>query len=449
MPPKPRRKACIACAESKRRCDQQLPECQRCIDRDLDCLYPQPRRRRRGDTTSVLPLPQTEAGPSPLPLPTLRSPGAPTVGLGAWPATGLGAGLGAGPDDDPLQPHIITPYELVPTTTPFSDPVFGSLPGSGGLASSVTGPWFLQAETWIKEHQQPHGSAGVELDPFIRAVDGMLQAWVTTGHNSFIHERLYGKVMAPCLQDAFTTLAAYTSCTLAVKETILQIAEDRSSTLARESLPNPVASDGGAPAVRGHLARVHALFTYIFIRLFDGSVRARAAAEGQLPVLRRWLTQLWNEMQQYRDGYHCSQDHPFQGTIPMTHDFGGGYDDAATELWQLWILAESVRRSLIIIETIANVYECMVRGWAECTGAVMFTARSGLWEAKSAVKWLELSSVQSPLLASSLCPERFISQYAAEEVDDFAKVVWGCAVGTDKMQCWIDRTAGASRVSVV
>ncbi|EAQ87866.1 hypothetical protein CHGG_04485 [Chaetomium globosum CBS 148.51] len=323
----------------------------------------------------------------------MQNPGVPAVSLGDWPAAGLGPDL----DHIPLQPDTLTPHDLISTT-----PLFGPLSGRRELSGSETSPWFLQDETWVKEHQQPHGSAGVELDPFIHAVEGMLQSWARTGHNSFIHERLYGKSMPPCLQDAFTTLSAYTSCTPVVKETILQIAEDRSSALACESLPSAAVGggdggdgDGGAAAVRGYLARVHALFTYIFIRLFDGSVRARAAAE---------------------------------------------------ELWQLWILTESVRRSLIIIETIANVYECMVRGWAECTGAVMFTARAGLWEAKSAVKWLELSSVESPLLASSLCPEQFISRYAAGEIDGFAKVVWGCAVGVDRMQCWIDGTVGESRI---
>lgn len=458
--PNPHRKACVACAEAKRRCDQQLPECQRCLDKDIDCLYPQPKKRRRGDAASVLLLPRAELLTL-LPTPQSPGPGVPTVSFGDWPANGLGA---AGFDHVPLQPDTLTPYGLISTTTtPLSNALFG-----GELSgTAATSPWFLQDESWVKEHQEPHGSASIELDPFIRSVEGMLQAWVRTGHNSFIHERLYGKTMAPCLQDAFTTLAAYTSCTPAVKETILQIAEDRSSALARESLPSVAAgsdgSGGGATVVRDHLAHVHALFTYIFIRLFDGSVRARAAAEGQLPTLRRWLAALWDAMQQYRAEHHTPRANNNPTTTTITPNTGHGGDDyyyysAATELWQLWLLTESVRRSLIVVETIANVYECMVRGWAECTGAVMFTARAGLWEAQSAVKWLELSSSSSssvevgveveapPLLASSLCPERFISRCAAAEIDDFAKVVWGCAVGRDRMQCWIDGTVGGSRV---
>ena len=42
-----RQKACIACAESKRRCDRQLPTCQRCLDLDGDCTYPQRKKRQK------------------------------------------------------------------------------------------------------------------------------------------------------------------------------------------------------------------------------------------------------------------------------------------------------------------------------------------------------------------------------------------------------------------
>ena len=111
---------------------------------------------------------------------------------------------------------------------------------------------------------------------------------------------------------------------------------------------------------------------------------------------------------------------------------------AASEMWYLWLLTESVRRSQLLIDTIANVYEGMTTGHGECTGAVMFTARRGLWEAESAVKWFEMSHAEEPLLVPSMRPEPLISQYMAEEFDDFAKVVWTCLIGTDKMNCWID-----------
>jgi len=128
-----------------------------------------------------------------------------------------------------------------------------------------------------------------------------------------------------CLQDAFTTLTAYTHRNPAVKETILQIAEERSSALSRQSAPTV----GGAQGILAHLARVQALFVYEFIRLFDGSVRPRASAEQQLPTLRQWVIQMWEAVKRYRgdDGF-LSHHRPLQWTA---NDFDREYD-ASSEL---------------------------------------------------------------------------------------------------------------------
>ncbi|KAK5271970.1 hypothetical protein LTR40_013977, partial [Exophiala xenobiotica] len=139
--------------------------------------------------------------------------------------------------------------------------------------------------------------------------------------------------MPTCLQDAFTTLAAYNGRTPAVTETVLQIAEERSSALVRQN--SPTAS--GAEGIRAHLARVQALFVYEFIRLFDGSVRVRASAEQQLPTLRRWVIQMWEAVRQYRGEDRSLGHYPSQWTIT---EFDREYD-TASEMWQLWLLTES------------------------------------------------------------------------------------------------------------
>lgn len=424
----------MPCADAKRKCDRQQPECQRCLDRDVDCRYPQPKRRRRDDASRL-------AHPGPSPVSMLHAyADAPALDIGEWAA--VGAGL-----DVPLLHDIVMPYDLVtPTGTslptpppplPLSvSPPQELLPGS---ASGAASPWFLREDTWVKQHRESPKvhRADIEMEPFILAVREMLQSWVRDGHNSFIHQRLYEDGMTPCLQDAFAVVAAYTSCTLAVKDTILKIVADHSRALASQGLPMAPAG-GAAAAVRTHLMHLHALFAYVFIGLFDGSVRARTAAERQIPTLRHWVALLWSVMEQYRDEHRRSPSHHPPAPSPATGAFDLDYYEGATELWRLWILTESVRRSLIIIETVANLYECMIQEWAECTGAVMFTARRGLWEARSATAWLEKTRAETPLLVSTLCPEAFIAQNAAEDVDGFAKVLWACAVGSDRMQCWID-----------
>lgn len=312
-----------------------------------------------------------------------------------------------------------------------------SAPGDILECGTVTScPWFLQKDTWeIDTHQTPHCVVDIDLQPFIHSVDEMLRIWVKTGSNAFIHHRLYEKGMPSCLQDAFITLAAYTTCTAAVKDTILQISEERSCNLLRLGAP----TTNGMQVVLDYLARVHALFAYVYIRLFDGSVRLRASAERQVPILRQWVLQLWESARHLQgEGLVFNQNALQLGKSDLHAEFA-----STSELWKLWILTESVRRTQILVDTTMNTYQAMSKGWAECTGAGMFTARRGMWEVDSPGKWFEMSATVSgvtpPLLVSLLEPDRFMAEFAPKDVDDFAKLCWACIVGPDKMQYWEDK----------
>ena len=430
MPAIPRRKACIACADSKRRCDKQVPECQRCLDRDVDCVYPQPKRRRRDDVAR-----DSQNGNLPA-IPNHADADALGGIVGFEPLSAEWGAMEAADLDLSLS-DVMIPYIPTPSASVAGPSAQGNVL-EGGNISSTACPWFLEDETWALQHtdEKPACVTYIQLEPFIHAVEEMLQCWVKNGYNSFIHRRLYEKGMPRSVQDAFTTLAAYNSRTPAVKETVLQIADERSSALARQSPPTA----NGPQGILAHLAHVQALFVYEFIRLFDGSVRFRVSAEQQLPTLQQWVTWMWEAVKRYRGEDGFLGHHPLKWTA---NDFDREYE-AASELWKLWILTESVRRTHVIIDIIANVYQIMTKGWAECAGAVMFTARRGLWEAESAVKWFELSCAKPPLLAS-LQPGPLMSHYAAEEFDDYVKLLWRFYVGAEKFQSWIDRSNRINR----
>ncbi|KAL1878438.1 hypothetical protein Plec18167_004510 [Paecilomyces lecythidis] len=415
----PRQKACIACAESKRKCDKKIPECQRCVDRDVDCVYPQPKRRRRDRIAR-------EHQPSDL--------------QGYTDVNNLGASLDF-QEWDPILPSdldLTFANETVPYIQPVSisavdQPFLETLPGTSNI-SRTPGLWFLQDDTWVKQHraQESGCTTFAQLESFIREVEGMLRSWVKDGRNCFIHGRLYEKGMPACLQGAFTTLAAYFSGTPAVTETILQISEDSSGSVLQDDAP----SDPGPRGLLSHLSRVHSLFSYTFIRLFDGSVRHRASAERQIPTLRQWVVQMWKTAKEYQPRNSFANRIP-QRWAPQAVD---EEYDACSEMWRLWILIESVRRTHIVVDTVLNIYQIMTKGWADCTGTVMVTARRGLWEAKSTVKWFDLSCDKGPLLVPSLQPGSLLSEYRVDEVDDFVKLLLSFVVGTDKMQWWIRRS---------
>ncbi|KAI0965916.1 hypothetical protein F4678DRAFT_451228 [Xylaria arbuscula] len=448
-----RQKACISCADSKRRCDKEQPECRRCIDKDLDCVYPQPKRRRRdlGTTSETQPVQnpvvssvdeREQAAYLPLPdYPHVNSNTHPNaVGeddsdFGYWDLTT------ADNLEMPFLDDTIIPY--VPKTTApnhYPDQELG-VDNSINSHSTACSPFFLRDETFAIQHQQedPACVTTVELEPFIGEVEKMLQSWVTNGSNDFIHRRLYDKGMPTCVQDAFTTFAAYANRTPATKETILQIADDRASALTRHA-EQPVVN--GVQEIWAHLARVHALFVYVFIRVFDGSVRMRASAEHQLPTLQSWVKQMWETVKRHRWDEYPSVKDGLRPLLAESSEFHSDYD-IAMEIWQLWILTESIRRTHLIIETVLNTFKIMTVGWAECEGYVMCTVRRGLWDADNVTKWFNLcrNGAKSPLMAPSLTPGPMISQYPAGEFDDFAKLCWSFVVGTDKIQCWVDKNS--------
>ena len=239
--------------------------------------------------------------------------------------------------------------------------------------------------------------------------------------------------MPSCIQDAFTTLAAYVNRTSAIKNAILQIAEDRAMALTCQLAP----VTSGTKGLRAHLARVQALFVYVFIQLFDGSVPSRASAERQIPILRLWVTEMLDVARQYQGA-----DLTLKMLRPplAASDFDREYDISMAS-WDLWVLSESVRRTHIIIDTVLNTYQTMTQGQSECTGGVMITARCGLWDAESAAIWSERCDRDSPLLVPSMQPGNCISQHAADEIDDFVKMFWTFIVGTDKMKSWVDNSS--------
>ena len=417
-----RQRACTICANSRRKCDRQLPECQRCLNRDVSCVYPQPRRRRDHPAAHRQQIEQSGASQNLTGVSIARN----SFDLETW------GELEPPPFSNITSSELeVLPSSPVLVASSFS-PLLRYVFGEDSVPSDSTRPWFVKNETWavgpvVKERECVlDTSTERDFRSFIRTVEEMLQSWVRNGHNGFIHRRLYENSMPTCIQDAFTSVATYMSRTAAVEDAILQIIEARSNTLASQNMPTTTDSRG----ILTQLAYVQSIFIFIFIRLFNGSVRARATAEQQLPLLRSWVHQMWETSK------HCSG---VETTLISHQTSGDGFEKQYADYlanWKLWILTESVRRTQLVVETTINVYEALSLGWTHCKGASMVTARKGLWEATCSITWFELSSKKSPLLLPSLNPGPVMSQYKADEVDDVLKLVWTIIVGSEKIQYW-------------
>lgn len=480
-----KQKACIACTESKRRCDKGLPSCTRCDDRDVDCHYPVAKRRR--------PLPHKTVGLSEAAAPS--APAVATPNLFSLDAGPLSIGLGNNPwidfgslpsDVNSAQPAVASvnpqasaplPQQATNTETPDTD--------RDSVARDIAqSKWFLAPSTWRIDHlpTPPRNIYPTSvLTNFTRGLQAWVHRWVLHGHNPFIHRSMYaeGNYFPSCLQDAFSSASMYHHKTPQNEAFVHRILDERVTAMMASQ---PVTDDTSLPVplleTRDHLARVQALFVYTVLRLFDGSISQRAAAEVHLPTLSLWCRQLWDSASLDANALsenlvpvskYCN-DMSAQRNNPRDED--DTYDsDLST--YNLWVLSESVRRTWLIVTCTVGVYATLKGSWSECPGGALFTARAGLWDAPSAPRWASLcremaaenkdayerltrEETQTGGVGGTCCDGTFFvpsfhseglfRNAAAADVDEFARHLFTIIWGLDRVESWALKTASAGEV---
>ncbi|UKZ74461.1 hypothetical protein TrVFT333_002130 [Trichoderma virens FT-333] len=404
--PEQRRRACIPCSSSKRRCDMARPSCNRCLDKQLPCRYSSSRLyARRGVKPKTGGITEPEA--------SLNSP--------------FSALLESGDDDGEE-----------------SNCSGGNYHRSAGTHSSTANTpyataWFLQVEHWVIHHGdrnaiKPPNIRSSAVQQYICCVRQWLRQWIECGHCPVIHKSLFADTKMPsCLQDAYAALAVYSFKNEHNEDTVMQHIEDKANALLEENsvhkalLLDPFASASPLTTVQ-HLARVLSLFVYQFIRLYDGNIRQRAQAEMNMPLLKSWTCQLWSSV---------SIDVTVQNT------FGGDYlvtqrdADATVKLWRIWILMENVRRVWKVSTYMRCIYFVSRDGAAACEGTIDFTARRGLWDAPSATTWRHLLERKDPLFTGPFMSSRLFDTTTPQDIDVFGLATMTLTVDSDKMDSWV------------
>ncbi|WQF85597.1 Putative zn(2)Cys(6) fungal-type DNA-binding domain-containing protein [Colletotrichum destructivum] len=494
-----KQKACLACTESKRRCDKRLPMCTRCDDRDVDCQYPVTKRRRplhhdrpfldtptqqqqhqSNDATTMADALEFDAGSLAAgiwgSMPWLNLDFTSTTTLGLQPASSS-SGL-TGPSPAPARhPPPQESSESSRQTHNNNNKPQHSQP-TAAETSLAESRWFLAPSSWRIEHWPvPAHDAypAAVMTNFNRGLQAWVRRWATQGHNPFIHRALYaeGGHFPACVQDAFTTAAACHHKTPQNEAFVHRILDERAAALVAAGAANPPMP----LETRDHLARVHALHVYTVLRLYDGDVSQRAAAESHLPVLDLWSRQLWDsaiaDVTTLARGWMPAHSNFCPSNPTSSASFSPPAADAArTETaglestyesdlvaWNLWVLSESIRRTWIVVGCTIGVYKALKGQWGVCPGGSLFTARAGLWDAPSAPRWAALRRDlaagagdglgDGDFFVQSGDGERIFRNAAAAEVDEFARHLFTCIWGLDRLEDWALRTASKGEVNLV
>ncbi|KJR83606.1 RNA polymerase 2 mediator complex component [Sporothrix schenckii 1099-18] len=304
--------------------------------------------------------------------------------------------------------------------------------------------WFLLPATWSIDHRvHLHHHASSTSTAFLRlqvaGIRTWLRTWVATGGCPFIHPNVYGnngnKDNTPaCVQVAFLAMSSYIHRTEATTEMVLDAVDAQASQLVA---PGGEATDASTTTLLAQLGRVHALVVYQAIGLFDGNTRARHRADLRRSTLARWSGQLLEAAQQQG----AVAERPLTPVVSIVDDLDHNNNDRSDNInaWHAWIVAESIRRMWTISTAIEAIYHTLQHAWSPATGSLPFTARYGLWQARSAAEWETARSADgntNSWLYSLHDLGCLIDAADAADVDVFSRGLMSSAYGRDRVIQW-------------
>ena len=204
-----------------------------------------------------------------------------------------------------------------------------------------------------------------------------------TGGTPFMHPKLYEKRLPTQIQDAQFVTRSYSGMQESNRDPVLLALEPRLDQLTRKLSKSNSFED--------LLASVQALILYLSICLCDSDPRLQRLGQPHYHTLGRYTKKLWD-------------------TAPRSIP-------GSVSPWQAWIIAESVRRSILISYLIRRVY-CATRMGNHVhtlfVESLPFDFRTSLWEAQSADAWASLVSGRCPSMVSY---REYVNEYTQGRID--------------------------------
>ncbi|KAJ5796987.1 uncharacterized protein N7518_005527 [Penicillium psychrosexuale] len=387
--PAPYPKACISCARSKRRCDMASPRCYRCKVRSLECQYQNASPFSR--PTNTLPRPEQETLTNPAAFDErsvsdfLRCNMADDVGL-IFEDPPMDISLPSFPD------YNLDWQDVMENIQDFAIP--DQLKVNDSPSRSVLAGEIFQARIVYS----------------VKRLKAFPNAFVSEGKTAFIHQGLYESYIPQPIQDILGVCALYGGKTVANQGLVYRIITQ---------LADRLMVDYAHSSAVDQLASVQAMALLQIIRLFDGDIRQRADAERTEPHFVELIRQLQHRSQQL-EGTEGNT------TCPISSE--------ATESWQSWLFAESLRRTIIVGYTLQGLYCFLKNGWDDSHhefGNLSFFAQKGLWAANSEFQWQSALKNHQPLPVRFNSWDDDISNAKPTDIDDLGMTMMVLLKGVD------------------
>ncbi|KAH7316608.1 hypothetical protein B0I35DRAFT_409791 [Stachybotrys elegans] len=410
--PPPRRKSCSACIKSKRRCDTALPACLRCSQRRIACVYP-----ARTEATQLeqflseqydMPiLSQVDAMPLPLIAEKDAAPSA--FSFNDAPEAPLDSVAVLLADADP--PFIdVAPFLELDASTPMD---------------------LIHQTSWLDRRDETR--TGIVADIIAQrmryAMDQLKNAphmFVSETRAPWCHSQLYSEEMPACIRDVHACCGLYMAKNAVNGTVILRSIESRVQELLATPLPTTEA---------GLMARVHSLLLYQIIRLFDGDIASRAAAERSMQALEDAALALLPHVQWCTEGPEGELE-----LFPM---------GPTKRFWQEWLLHESARRTVLMAFFFNQTYR-LVSGQREsmvCDGKLglchSWTVSAHLWHAETPLEFARAWREHDHYVVTNAQFSLMLKKAEASDVDIFGRIFISCLLGVEEAAGWFESRGGS------
>ncbi|OLN95907.1 hypothetical protein CCHL11_05081 [Colletotrichum chlorophyti] len=438
-----RRRACTACQQAKRRCDQRLPRCGRCTQKGFeDCNYP-----------------SLEAAVAAADFNFFTD-----VLSGSATAT-----------PDSLHNIIPVPAPVVPDTENswslfYSNAAHHAAAAASTAAGPTPSPSVMMA---------PPAPDSVSRDAVVYCSEQfrtLPRRWVTqNGVAPFIHPALYlptttgADGLPPVLQDCFCACAAYAAKNDENSALVLGVVEAKATALlyvpeqATWTLPQQVAA-------------LQALVMYQILRWFDGDIRQRVLADSVEPVLAAWTSALqarvgaavFSAEESMPDGppqqqppsqqQNTSSSYPQHDLSPDTsrsNTPGRLSKEDLKAAWRRWLMAESIRRVLAMAHLVRAVYATAKQGgggaYTKLTPTTTtnlgladmgFTAQARLWAATTPERWNRSRESDAPWWVGRMNFSDLLALADPRDVDELTVLMGVVFRGRDAVEDWVTHGPG-------
>lgn len=348
-----RRKSCDACFKGRRKCDRDYPTCGTCRRTKKGCHYAYapvssaglPDNTRSADTNAAHEFP-SDLDLSFIDLVAdhydfLSGQGQRVSDAASSTADNSPASLQRTPGAHSLSSSSLSSSDARPTVPKLNIPNFLGGLGEVQRVEGSTDSW-----QWVigELRRCPHDLA-------------------TRGETLFMHKHLYRDAMPRAIRAALGTSAAF--CTLdedrrqllfrALDAEVLELLHDPPLMDGGKGWGQPgmgdvsISSGGGSSGLTliEELARLQALTLYQMMRMFGGGLEQRLVVEQQRGLMTTWALRLLRRSRA---------------------ELGRGSDgvpgaDGRAGCWHSWIVAESIRRTVLVVYMFYGMYSLATEGF--------------------------------------------------------------------------------------